>query len=304
MNQTKSLQKPLNRSLLALLCCLLWGSAFPCIKAGYAMLQISDTGSQVLFAGYRFFLAGLLTILIGSVMERKFLTIKKSSLPVLIRQGLLQTTAQYFFFYVGMANCLGSKASVINASNSFISILAAHFLIRSDKSERLSIRKILGCAVGFAGVIVVNLGGGAGAGFSIMGEGMILICSIAYGVSSVVLKMISDIESPITISAYQLTIGGVVLIIMGLVMGGHVSGFTFASGALLLYMALLSTVAFAIWTILLKYNPVGKVTIFGMTIPVFGVAMSAIFLKEQVLTLQNLAALICVAIGIYIVNRE
>ena len=47
---------------LATLCCLLWGSAYPAVKAGYAMLDIapSDMASQLLFAGWRFLLAGVI----------------------------------------------------------------------------------------------------------------------------------------------------------------------------------------------------------------------------------------------------
>ena len=54
----------------AMLCCVLWGSAFPCIKIGYRLLEIdsADTATQILFAGCRFALAGVLTILIGSVL--------------------------------------------------------------------------------------------------------------------------------------------------------------------------------------------------------------------------------------------
>ena len=44
----------------AMICCTLWGSAFPCIKIGYRMMEIAaaDTASQILYAGYRFTLAG------------------------------------------------------------------------------------------------------------------------------------------------------------------------------------------------------------------------------------------------------
>ena len=53
-------EHPLTRppivAALALLCCALWGSAFPCVKVGYQMLSIERTGSQLLFAGCRFFL--------------------------------------------------------------------------------------------------------------------------------------------------------------------------------------------------------------------------------------------------------
>ena len=67
-------------------------------------------------------------------------------------------------------------------------------------------------------------------------------------------------------------------------------------------MALLSTVSFILWAELLKYNPVGKVAIFGFSIPVFGVVLSAIFLEEQVFRFQNLMALLLVSLGIFLVN--
>ena len=65
----------------ALVCCALWGSAFPCIKIGYQMFEIdaADTAAQILFAGYRFTLAGILTVLIGSVLNKGFLISNKDN---------------------------------------------------------------------------------------------------------------------------------------------------------------------------------------------------------------------------------
>ena len=55
--------------LVAGICCLLWGSAFPCIKIGYRLFKIAggDTASQILFAGIRFALAGTMVILFFSI---------------------------------------------------------------------------------------------------------------------------------------------------------------------------------------------------------------------------------------------
>ncbi|MCI9216359.1 DMT family transporter [Lachnospiraceae bacterium 42-17] len=288
------------RCILALVCCALWGSAFPCVKIGYEWFHIEGAGSQVLFAGYRFFLAGIFTFLMSCILEKKIIVMKKSSVPYIFAQGLLQTTIQYVCFYIGLAHTTGAKGSVINASNAFFTIIVAHFLL---KSEKVTFRKAVGCLLGFAGVIVINLAPGAwGSGFSLLGEGMVLLCAFAYGTSSVTLKLISDKEKPSTITAYQLLFGGAVLIIIGLIAGGNVRGFSVKSTILFIYMALLSTVAFTLWTKLIKYNPVGKVAIFGFSIPIFGVALSAIFLKEHIWTVQNFAALILVSIGILIVN--
>ena len=247
-----------------------------------------------------FFLAGIFTFILACILEKKIITMKRSSIPYIFGQGILQTTIQYVCFYIGLAHTTGSKGSVINASNAFFAIIMAHFMI---KSEKITWNKAIGCLIGFAGVIVINLeSGGFASGFHLLGEGMILLCAFAYGTSSVTLKMISDKETPMTITAYQLLFGGALLIIIGILTGGSVKGIQLGSFLLFLYLALLSTIAFSIWAELLKYNSVGKISIFGFSIPVFGVALSALILKEQIFTIQNLLALILVSIGIFIVN--
>ena len=297
----KLYNSPAAVTALSLLCCALWGSAFPCIKLGYEWLDIEGAGSQILFAGYRFFLSGVFTFFIGCVLEKKLLTMKRSSVWHIFRQGLLQTTIQYVCFYIGLAYTTGTKGSIINASQGFFALIAAHVML---KNEKMNLKKTVGCVLGLAGVVVVNLSPGAwGSGFTMKGEGMVLLCTIVYAVSMVLLKLISDEESPMTITAYQTLTGGVLLIAIGFLMGGRVNGFTGKSVILLIYMALLSTVAFSVWTVLMKYNPVGKVAVYTFTIPIFGAALSGLILGENVLEWKNLAALVLVSAGIIIVNR-
>lgn len=299
--KTHILQKSWVCCILAIFCCILWGSAFPCVKKGYELLHITDAGGQILFAGYRFFLAGLMTLVVGCILEKRVLTLKKAALPPVLLFGFFQTAVQYVFFYIGMAHTTGVKGSVINSSYAFVSIIVAHFLL---KTEKMTWQKGLGCLIGFAGVVVINLSPGAwGSEFTMQGEGMIVICTLIYGTCAVMVKFISDKGTPMAITAYQLTFGGIVLIAAGFLAGGKIEGFTGVSFWLLIYMALLSAVAFSIWTALLKYNPVGKITIFGFSIPIFGSILSAVFLGEQILSLKNLAALLLVSIGIVLVNR-
>ena len=100
------LQKTWVVCALALVCTFLWGSASPCIKLGYALFKIpsSETWTQVLFAGTRFVLAGVLTILIGSILNRKMLLPTKSSVPNIVKLAMFQTILQYIFFYIGLAH--------------------------------------------------------------------------------------------------------------------------------------------------------------------------------------------------------
>ncbi len=302
MNQKNNLYtRPAAVVLLALICCALWGSAFPAVKQGFVQFNVVTDGDKILFAGCRFFLAGVALLTILSLAEGRLLSVKRSSLPLIFGQGVLQTTVQYICFYIGLAATTGSKASVINGSSTFFAILAAHFLV---KGERITLRKGAGCLLGFAGIVVVNLGGGELLGnLRLSGEGMILLCTAAYGVSSVTLKMISRREAPGTITAYQMLFGGGLLIVLGLLFGGEISGLSLRSVLLMGYLVLISSVAFFLWSNLLKHNPVSRVTIFGFTIPVFGVLFSAIFLGEPVFTLTNLVALLLVSAGIVVVSR-
>ena len=73
---------------------------------------------------------------------------KKSSIPFVFGQGVLQTTIQYFFFYLGLANTTGAKGSIITASNAFFAIIIAHFLMKEErftwkKSNRMHCRLLL-----------------------------------------------------------------------------------------------------------------------------------------------------------------
>lgn len=296
----KTLQKTSVRYALALLCCALWGSAFPCIKTGYAWLGIETIGSQILFAGYRFFLAGAMVFVMTCALKRKDLRIQPKAVPHVFAMGFFQTTVQYVFFYIGMANITGTKGSIINASSSFVSIVIAHFLLKNESMDR---RKLAGCLLGLIGIIMINLNG-IGGSFSFWGEGMIIVCTITYGACSVYTKVISHLLSPMALTAYQLLFGGAILIVIGSVSGGHIAAFDLKSTLLLIYMACISAVGFVLWAALLKYNPVGKVAIFGCSIPVFGVIMSAIILGESLWSVRNLLALLCVSVGIVIVNLQ
>lgn len=306
MNQKEQfMQKTIVVWLGALLCCALWGSAFPCIKIGYEMFAIAseDVAAQILFAGCRFTLAGILALLIGSGLNRTLLVPKRESIGKIIKLSMLQTVIQYLFFYVGLANTTGVKASIIEGVNVFIAILVASLIF---KQESLTGSKIAGCVIGFVGVVLVNLtGSGMDLNFQFMGEGFIFLSTIAYAFSSVYLKRYSKDENPVVLSGGQFVIGGVIMIFCGYLAGGRLPVWTKSGVAMLIYMALISAVAYSLWGILLKYNPVSRVAVFGFMNPVFGVILSAVLLKESgSIGIMSVVALIFVCMGIYIVNKE
>lgn len=290
--------------MLAGLCCLLWGSAYPAIKSGYALFAIgaADVPSKMVFAGYRFVIAGVLLLLMARLTHRSITKLDAIQWRQITTLGLTQTSLQYLFFYVGLAYTTGVKGSIMNATGTFFSVLLAHFIYHND---RLSLNKVIGCLVGFVGVMVVNFNQELlDFDFSLMGEGFVVIAAFILSAASIYGKKISQSMDSVVLTGYQLSIGGVALMLGGYLAGGTLTGFTLASTALLVYLAVLSSVAFALWTILLKYNRVGMVTIFNFLIPIFGAILSAIFLGESILEWKNLFALGLVCSGIWLVNRE
>ena len=300
----KTLQKTSVIFALCILCCLLWGSAFPFVKIGYNVLKVADgdTASMVLFAGVRFFTAGILAIIIGSFAQKKPIFPQKTNLVRVLKLSLTQTVAQYFFFYVGLSNTTGVKSSIINGASSFFSILIACFIFRQEKFTRF---KFLGCLLGLSGIVLVNFDSSLlKLDLSFFGEGFMLFATLTSALSAVMIKEFSKYENPVVLSGYQFALGGFIMSIAGLIFGGKL---TFDSGfgiVLIIYLGLVSAVAYSLWGILLKHNTVSRITVFGFMIPVFGFFLSAVILKEGYsVNLLSILSLVLVSLGIYIVNK-
>ena len=288
--------------LLALLCVILWGSAYPGVKTSYKLFGIgpSDTGSTTLLAGIRFSLAGIFTMAFLWVSNRRILLPGRRDLPAIGLTGLIQTGGQYILFYIGVAHLTGVKSSILGATITFFSVILAHFMFRDDKLDG---RKIAGCAAGFAGIIIVNMGRGSlDSSFTMQGEGCMLLSAFAAAWGALISKKVSASRNPVMVAGCQMLFGGIILTAAGLFMHGKVNSVSPGAMLLLIYLAGVSAVAFTLWTTLLKYNVSGKITIYNFLIPVFGSALSALFLGEAILTLQNLLALLLVCFGIAAVN--
>ncbi|MCR4908904.1 MAG: DMT family transporter [Lachnospiraceae bacterium] len=294
--------------LTAVFCCVLWGSATPAIKIAYRLFKIGaeDTASRIMLAGTRFMLAGIMTVVSGSLIARTFLRPKRSSWKMIGLLALFQTVGQYYFFYMALANTTGVRGSIINASGNFFTILFAAYLFRLEK---MTVKKLLGCIVGFMGVIIVLGGAGAlmeGGGVSLSGEGAMIMADFFYALSGCCIKIFSRDENPVTLSGYQFFFGGIILFLIGSAMGGKLVFYSPGCILNLLYMAFISAGAYTLWGVLLKYNPVSRVSVLGFINPVMGVFLSAVFLGEnrEAFSITGLLALLLVSLGIIIVNAE
>ncbi len=280
----------------------LWGSAFPFIKLSYEMLNIGsgDIYQQLLFAGYRFFLASILIFGFILLLTKK-ISYEKGTFSILLRIALFQTFLQYVFFYIGLSYSTGVQGSIIAGTTSFFQILLAHFMYKNDS---LSTRKMIGLFIGFCGVVIVNL---SNESFRIqfgIGEWMLLIAMFCGALGNILAKNGTAKMNILYLTAYQMIIGSIALIGVAVFRTGFTPfSFDWKSGFILLYLAFLSAAGFVLWNTVMKYNKVGKVSIYLFLIPVFGVFLSSIILHESVHTLILLALALVVS-GIIIVNRE
>lgn len=286
----------------AVLCNILFGSASPAIKVGYQLFSIAnDVFTQLLFAGVRFFLAGCMAFALATTKGRRVPTLHKTNIPTVCLMGFVYTFLQYMFFYIGLGHTSGASGSVLVSTSAFFAVVIAHFAYKDDK---MTPGKVLGTLLGFAGVLFATLANGSMGGFSLMGEGFILLTALCFVLGSMVSKKATRMDDSATITAYNLLIGGALLILVGLLGGGGGMTFTLPGMLVLLYLAMVSAVGFTIWSRLVQKYPLGKVNVYNFVNPIAGTVLSALFLHENILRWQYPLSLVLLCAGIIIVNKD
>ena len=256
----------------------------------------------------RFFLAGLLVILFASISRRKLLLPKAAEFPKVILLSAFQTIGQYVFFYLGLAHTGGVNSAVVDSLTTFFAIIIAALVMHMEK---LTAKKMIGCLLGFFGVLIINLSV-PGFSFSPLGDGLVALSALCYGVSSNLIKLYSRQHDTVIFSGYQFVFGGAVMTVMGhagLWLSGESAAVnpddTSKAVIILVYLALVSSVAYTLWGLLLKKNDVSKISIFGFMTPVLGVVLSALLLGEGgQLGIRHIVSLVFITAGIIVVNLK
>lgn len=285
----------------ALTAAIAWGWAYPLIKLGFGEFGITQemTGSKMLFAGIRFAISGVIVLILARGKGKSFGVVRPVNWWYLLVFALLNTTLHYAFFYIGLSHSEGARAAILNSMGVFLLVLLACLFYKSDK---LTMRKIIGCVIGFVGILILNLGGGESGHFTWLGDGMIILnalCSASAGLMTRGLRTRVDVFVG---TGYSLGIGGVLLIVPGLLLGGTLPQVTGMGIVILGLLIGISTMGFALYNKLLSCNPVGKVAIFNSLIPVVGAITSCLCLNEPFYWKYLMAALLATG-GIYIINK-
>lgn len=285
----------------ALLCCFLWGSAFVSIPVGYRLLSLDteDIFQISLFAGTRFFIASMM-IFAYAFFTGKSMRIDLGQLGKVAVLGLMQTFGQYVFFFLSLRTIHPANGAILSSMGVFFTIILAHFIYKSD---RLTPKKTMGLFIGLTGIFILN--GGTGGGFSLTGEGFMMTSSLIGAISGLYTKRIAKSLSPYVITGYQLLLGSILLMSLGAAFAQDVQfSITLFSGSIVLYLSFISAMAFTLWSGLLKHNPVSRISIYKFSIPLFGVFLSFVFLREGLDLGPVFFALLFVAAGIIMIDLE
>lgn len=300
-------QRPVWVALLAFTAAFSWGWAFPLVKLGFAEYGITQdmTASKMLFAGLRFGLAGIIILLIAATTGRSFSyknTAPKGSFSnalFLLLFALMNTTLHYACFYIGLSYSQGARAAILNSMSVFTLVILACIFFKSDK---MTYRKMLGCVVGFAGILTLNMGNQESGAFTLLGDGLIILNALCGAFAGLLTRGVNKRIDVFVGTGYSLAVGGALLIIPSLLMGATLPHITLWGVCILALLVGISTIGFALYNKLLTCNPIGKVAIWNSLIPVVGALTSCICLHETFYAKYIWAAGLA-TMGIYIINK-
>lgn len=298
---TSIFQRPAWVVVFALTAAIAWGWAYPLIKLGFEEFAITQemTGSKMLFAGIRFAISGFIILSIAAATRRSFKVCNTAGWGYILLFSLMNTSLHYAFFYIGLSHSEGARAAILNSLSVFLLVLLACVFFKSD---RFTTNKIVGCIVGFAGVLALNVGGGSSGQFTFLGDGMIILNALCSAVAGLMTRGLGRRVDVFVGTGYSLAIGGVMLVAAGLVTGGALPVVNLSGLAILSLLICISTLGFALYNKLLSCNPVGKVAIFNSLIPAVGALTSCLCLSEPFYWKYAVAAVLA-TLGIYIINK-
>lgn len=286
-------------TILAIVACLLWATAFVGIKIG---LQYT---APLQFAGIRFFISGLI-ILPFIPTFRLQLRQAIPHYPKIILIGFIQTFLQYALFYTGISLVPGAVGALVIGSGPLFVLVVAHFLMPGDLINR---RKIVGIILGLSGIAVISFGSGSITSGQMIGLGIVILLmnNTLAGFGNVLVARSGSNIPPLVLSSFSMITGGLMLFLTGIGIEGFQKGpFPLPYYLSLAWLSFLSAAAISIWYTLLK-SPGVKVSELNMwkfIIPVFGAILSWLILPGEYPDLSSIIGMILVAVALISVNLK
>jgi drug/metabolite transporter (DMT)-like permease len=279
--------------IFALIACTVWGSVYVAVKIG-----LNGGLKPLTFAGVRFFASGLILLAAAAFMGR--LKFSSRDLWVIGLFGIFQTGVQNALFFTGVEYTNASVAAIFINTAPFFVILAAPLFF---SASRLSVPRVAGTLVGFGGVLVTSWNPEVMKGRYELGVIFLILSAMTWAGSNIAAKKIMSRRDTLTVTGMQMVMGATPLIAAGYIFEGKFMAGVGKSGWFaLIYLVVFATmIPFLSWYKALKLGEVGKVSIFGFTLPILGVLTGWLILGDPV-DLKIIIGMAMVAFGIITVN--
>lgn len=266
--------------LVAAIAPLAWGSTY------VVTAQLLPADTPIWGAALRALPAGLVLLLLARRLPRGRWWWRSTVL------GLLNVGAFFVLVYVAAQLLPSGVAAMLMATSPAVILLLAWPIAR-EKPAALS---LLGAVIGFAGVVVLL----AGATGTLSGWGIAasLAAMLMSSVGFVLARRWNDGTPALSVTAWQLTLGGLALVPVALIAEGAPPALDAAGIAGAAYLALVATaLAFATWFAALQHLPAGAVGLVGLLNPVAGVALG-VLVAQEAFTAVQMMGMVTVLLGI------
>lgn len=273
MTEVQTLRAPTRLDLaLMILTALTWASAFVAIR-----IAVPETG-PVWLAAIR---VGLGFVVLAPYAIWRGMTWPRSTSQWLLICGMAVLNMVIPFFLIAWAgkSTDAGVLAVLMGTGPFLALLGSHFLTDDD---RMTGRKLVSVALGFAGILVV-VGPSAVAG---LGDGSLqaklaaLGASLCYVTAGLLIRKID--MPPVRLACLALGLGAAALIPIALMVeGGPPTGLSQTAVAALLFLGIFPTgIAYILRFHLIRTIGYSRFSLSINFVPVFGVALGVIILGE------------------------
>lgn len=262
------------RILIAVGLTLIYASCYVAIKAGLAYAP------PFAFAGWRLVIAGAAVLGLVAVVRHPFIPARRLW-PWTLLLALAATAAAYGAMFASPGLAGAGIASVLgNLQPIFVVGLAALMLGEPvSRADRATL------ALGALGAVFIAWPALRGRGAEgLAGPALALAASLGFAIGSVVIKRMKPGACLLTITGWQLLIGGLPLLAASaLIERGAPVRWTAEFVAMLLFLALIGTsLVTAVWYWLVQREEVGRLSMFFFLVPVFGLGLAMAIYDEPI----------------------
>jgi drug/metabolite transporter (DMT)-like permease len=222
---------------------------------------------------------------------------KKQDLSAIAILGLLGITAYHLLLNYGEVTVTAGAASLlVNTAPIFTALLAIAFL-----KERLSLRRWVGIAVSFTGVVLIT--GGEAKGLSVdWGALLILLSAVCISVWMILQKPYLKKYSPVQLTTYIIWVGTIFLLpfLPSLIKAVPTAPLSATIAAV--YLGIFpSAIAYATWAYVLAQIPASRAATLLYLVPVLAIIVAWVWLQEIPTVLSLIGGAIVLS-GIVLVN--